>query len=360
MTAESARSVAPTLPIDLDALRAIPKVELHQHVDGSIPVRTVWELMHRHGLAPTANESGLEKLLVLQPDEEGTLLAYLDKFHYPLWVTQFFENIERVVGDIVDEAVGHGVRLLELRYSPIIHTYAGLTLRQAIVAVLSAMRSKMHEHAALGLRCGLIVIAMRQQGPHIAKILARQSVGEAAHLHRTCGVVGFDIAGAERGTPPRLFAEAFEIARKGGLGATAHAGEDEGAHFVWEAVDVLGVQRLGHACSAVQDRELLRRLARDRILVECCLTSNRQTGAVPRGEPHPILRFLEAGVPVAICTDNATVSDTDQLRESALVAAELGVGAVARIHAEARGFSFLERHARAQARPPSKAADPPL
>lgn len=342
MTVEPARS-APATPIDLDALRAIPKVELHQHVDGSIPVRTVWELMHRHGLAPTGTEAELEKLLVLQPDEEGTLLSYLDKFHYPLWVTQFFENIERVVGDIVDAAVAHGVRLLELRYSPIIHTYAGLTLRQSIVAVLSAMRSKMREHEALGLRCGLVVIAMRQQGPHIAKILARQSVGEAAHLHRTCGVVGFDIAGAERGTPPRLFAEAFEIARKGGLGTTAHAGEDEGAHFVWEAVDVLGVQRLGHACSAAHDPELLRRLARDRILVECCLTSNRQTGAVKRGERHPIHQFLEAGVPVAICTDNVTVSRTDQLRETALVAAEIGVEAVARIHADARAWSFLER-----------------
>lgn len=347
MSIEPIRSA---LPIDLDQLRALPKVELHQHVDGSIPVRTVWELMHRHGLAPTETQAELEKLLVLQPHEEGTLLSYLDKFHYPLWVTQFFENIERVVGDIVDEAVAHGVRLLELRYSPIIHTYAGLTLRQSIVAVLAAMRAKMQEHAALGLRCGLVVIAMRQQGPHIAKILARQSVGEAAHLHRTCGVVGFDIAGAERGTPPRLFAEAFEIARKGGLGTTAHAGEDEGAHFVWEAVDGLGVQRLGHACSAVHDPVLLKRLAKDRILVECCLTSNRQTGAVKRGERHPIHRFLEAGVPVAICTDNATVSRTDQLRESALVAAEVGVQAVARIHAEARAFSFLEPSTAAAAR----------
>jgi adenosine deaminase len=328
--------------IDPKHLAAIEKTELHQHVDGSIPVRTVWELMRRHGLAPTSTEAELAKLLVLQPEEEGTLLSYLDKFHYPLWVTQFFENIERVVGDIVDEAVAQGVRTLELRYSPIIHTYAGLTLRQSIVAVLSAMRERIRMHGPDRLRCGLVVIAMRQQGPHIAKILARQAISEAHHLHRVCGVVGFDIAGAERGTPPRLFRDAFEIAAKGGLGTTAHAGEDEGAACVWEAVDVLGVKRLGHACSAVQDRELVRRLARDGILVECCLTSNWQTGAARRGERHPLYTFLEAGVPVAICTDNVTVSGTTQLRESALVAAELGLEAVAEIHHKARCHSFLE------------------
>lgn len=328
-------------PFDLGALRTLAKTELHQHVDGSIPVGTVWELMRRHGLAPTETEPELEKLLVLQPEEEGTLLSYLDKFHYPLWVTQFFENIERVVGDIVDAAVTHGVTTLELRYSPIIHTYAGLTLRQAIVAVLSAMKECVLRHGPEKLRCGLIVIAMRQQGPHIAKILARQSISEAQHLHRHVGVVGFDIAGAERGTPPKLFREAFDIARRGGLGLTAHAGEDEGAHFVWQAVDELGVQRLGHACSAVHDPALMRRLARDRILVECCLTSNWQTGATRRGERHPIHRFLEAGVPVAICTDNPTVSNTSQLRESALVAGELGLDVVREIHRSASEHSFV-------------------
>jgi adenosine deaminase len=332
-------------PDERERLRAIEKTELHQHVDGSIPVRTVWELMRRHGLAPTETQAELERLLVLQPEEEGTLLAYLDKFHYPLWVTQFFENIERVVEDIVEDALASGVRTLELRYSPIIHTYAGLTLRQSITAVLSAMRRKVLEHAERGLRCGLVVIAMRQQGPHIAKILARQALSEAQHLHRVCGVVGFDIAGAERGTPPRLFREAFEIARKGGLGTTAHAGEDEGPERVWEAVEELGVRRVGHACSAVGDHELVRRLARDRVLVECCLTSNWQTGAARRGERHPIFRFLEAGVPVAICTDNVTVSATDQLRESALVARELGVEAVAEIHRTAREHAFVD-HAR--------------
>jgi adenosine deaminase len=320
------------------AITAIPKTELHQHVDGSIPLPVIWNLMVRHDLNPVETIDEMERLLVLQPDEEGTLLQYLDKFHYPLWITQFYENIVEVTQAIVEAASSHNVRVLELRYSPIIHTYAGLTLRQTTRAVLTGLnRGK----EGRDIRVGLTIIAMRHHGPHIARILARQAISEAQQFHKNCGVVGFDIAGAERGNPPLLFAGAYEIARKGGLGLTAHVGEDEGAEMVWQAVDHLGVTRLGHACSAVHDRELLRRLARDGILVECCVTSNYQTGATARPDKHPILTFLEAGVPVAICTDNTTVSNTNQTMENLLLADELGPEEMAGIHAQAAERCFI-------------------
>src|SRR5207247_8522817 len=150
----------------------------------------------------------------------------------------------------------------------------------------------------------LVVIAMRQHGPHIAKILARQALAEAQHLHERTGVVGFDIAGPERGNPPRLFRSAYEIARLGRLGMTAHAGEDAPAEYVWQAVDELGVNRVGHGCAAASDRELLRRLARDRILVECCLSSNYHTGAVAEGARHTIPAFLAGGARVELGSAN--------------------------------------------------------
>jgi len=333
-------SAAPAVPPEI---AAIEKVELHQHVDGSIPVRTTWAVMRRHGLAPVAGLAEMRRRLVLQPDEEGSLIAYLDKFHYPLWITQFYENIQETSRAIVLEAARHNVRVLELRYSPVIHTYGGLTVRQAIRAVLSGMNQA---RGKVEIEAGLVVIAMRQHGPHIAKILARQAIAEAQHLHARCGVVGFDIAGMEHGNPPRLFAEAFRIARMGGLGLTVHAGEDAGPDYVWQAVDELGADRIGHGCSAVQDRELMRRLARDRILVECCPTSNYQTGAVRRGEPHPILSFLEAGVPVALCCDNTTVSDTDADREAASLVPPLDAGAIAAIHGGAREHTFIRPETR--------------
>jgi adenosine deaminase len=325
---------------DAEALRALPKVELHQHVDGSIPAEVTWQLMLRHKLNPVETLDEMRRRLEMSEQEEGTLLAYLDKMHYPLWITQFYENIVEVTEAIVDAAAAVGVRTLELRYSPVIHTFSGLTPRQSIRAVLSGMNRSLKRHPQLKL--GLIVIAMRQHGPHIAKILARQALAEAQHLHERTGVVGFDIAGPERGNPPRLFKSAYEIARLGRLGLTAHAGEDAPVDYVWQAIDELGAQRIGHGCAAASDSELLKRLARDQVMVECCLSSNYDSGAVKRGARHPIVGFLEAGVPVSICCDNSTVSRTDQQRESALVAREVGLEAVARIHADAEAFSFIK------------------
>jgi adenosine deaminase len=192
------------------------------------------------------------------------------------------------------------------------------------------------------MKLGLIVITMRQHGPHIAKILARQALAEAQHLHERVGVVGFDIAGPERGNPPRLFRSAYEVARLGRLGLTAHAGEDAPAEYVWQAVDELGVDRIGHGCSAARDAELVKRLARDKIAVEVCLSSNYHTGAVGRGAHHPLRVFLDAGVPVSLCCDNSTVSHTDALRESLLAASQVGVEAVEHIHRSADAYTFIK------------------
>ena len=322
-----------------ERLRTLPKVELHQHVDGSIPAEVTWELMRHYRLHPADSLPEMRRFLEIQEGEEGTLLAYLDKMHYPLWVTQFYENVSKVVEAIGLAAAAAGVQTLELRYAPLIHTYAGLTPRQSIRAALSGLNHVQRKHPRM--KVGLIVITMRQHGPHIAKLLARQALAEAQHLHERTGVVGFDIAGPERGNPPRLFRSAYEMARLGRLGLTAHAGEDAPVEYVWEAIDELGVDRIGHGCAAVQDPELVRRLARDKIAVEVCLSSNYHTGAVKRGARHPLHAFLEAGVPVALCCDNSTVSRTDAVRESRLAAAQVGIDAVEHIHRTADAHTFV-------------------
>jgi adenosine deaminase len=327
----------------LAQLKSIEKIELHQHTDGSIPIDLTWALMKENNLAPCDTVEEMERLLTIQPEDEGQgLLAYLRKFHYPMWVTQFYDNLLQVTYNIIADAyTNHNVRLLELRYSPTIHTYAGLTPRQAIVAVLSGMNKAKKDFPDL--ETGLIVIAMRHMGPHIAKILARQAVAESQALHRKAGVIGFDIAGAEKGNPPRLFREAYEIARKGGLGLTAHAGEDEGEWAVWEAIDELGCTRIGHGCSAIRDKTLLKRMARDQILVEICQVSNRHTGAVGKDERHPVYTFLEYGIPVAICTDNTTVSNTNQTVENILLLdGGLSIEEITGIHHRASAHTFIK------------------
>ncbi|MBN4054738.1 adenosine deaminase [Nitrospira defluvii] len=324
----------------------IEKVELHQHLDGSIPIDITWKLMRKHGLHPVETKKEMEQLLVLQEGEEGALLKYLDKFHYPQWITQFYDNIAHVVETIVAEAYQNNVCLLELRYAPIIHTFAGLTLRQTISSVLSGINKAKNKFP---IEVGLIVIAMRHQGPHIAKILARQAISEAQYLHERTGVIGFDIAGAERGNPARLFVEAYDIARNGGLHLTIHAGEDEGPHAIWEAIDLLGATRIGHGCSAIQDKTLLKRLAKDQVMIECCYTSNYQTGAVKIGDPHPIFTFLEYGIPVSICTDNTTVSATSQNQENEKLLHWLSVGELTQIHKESKKYSFIHKNGKPRA-----------
>ena len=242
--------------------------------------------MRHYRLNPADSLEEMRRRLEIQEGEEGTLLAYLDKMHYPLWVTQFYENIVEVTEAIVDAAGGRGrARRSSCATRRSSTPTPASRPRQSIRAVLSGMNHAQRKRPRMKL--GLIVIAMRQHGPHIAKILARQAIAEAQHLHERTGVVGFDIAGPERGNPPRLFRSAYEIARLGRLGLTAHAGEDAPAEYVWQAVDELGVERIGHGCSAARDPELLKRLARDKILVECCLSSNYHTGAVKRGDAPP-------------------------------------------------------------------------
>lgn len=318
------------------------KVELHQHLDGSIPVRLTWSLMQSHNLAPCEEEEEMRKLLSIQEDEEGKgLVSYLSKFHYPLWVTQFYENILETAYAVACEAYENGVRHFELRYNPTIHTYAGLTPRQAVSAVLSGLNRAVTLYPDL--KTGLIIIAMRHMGPHIAKVCARQAIADAWWSHSRVGVIGFDIAGAERGNPPHLFKEAYDIARSGQLGLTAHAGEDEGPKAVWEAIDVLGCKRIGHGCSAISDQALLQRLAKDQICMEICVTSNFQTGSVKRGDKHPIFTFLEYGIPVAICTDNTTVSNTNQNKENAILNnLGLSLDTLQQIHKDAVKYSFIK------------------
>ena len=286
-------------------------IELHQHVDGSIPTTFMWERLKKHGLQPCEEFEKFEEMIYATDNE--TLLDYLNRFHTPMWVTQFYGNIKDAIGVIARDAYNIGVRTLELRWSPIIHTFADLSVRQTTRAILDGMNKFKESHQDMKL--GLIIISMKHHGPHIAKILARAASSEAQHLHTGCGVVGFDLAGAERLFPPRLFKEAFDLARIGKLHLTCHAGEDGPPENIWEAIDILGVERIGHGCSAIRDKELMKRMARDQILIECCVTSNYHTGAVAQDIVHPIKIFLEHLIPVSICTDNPIISRTNIVKE---------------------------------------------
>ena len=304
-------------------LQTLHLSDLHRHFDGSIRPETLWELSEKYYSAvPGLDFEQFRRYLEWDDRQDRSLLDYLDKFHVPLQYTQFYDNIRRIAYEIAADAYADGVRLLELRINPLIHRRAGLSTRQVIHAVRKGLSKLGGEHPDF--RAGIIVIAMRSHGGNMARILLREVIGEKDEYHAGVGVVGFDIAGPESPFPPILFREAYALAHRMNLACTVHAGESEGPERIWEALEHLGPQRVGHGTSASRDAELVKRLARDGVYVEVCLSSNLQTGAVTRLAEHPLPRFLEAGVKVALCTDNPTVSATTITREYALAMETFG------------------------------------
>jgi len=295
-------------------IRSLPLVDLHRHFDGSIRPATLWELSERYYSAvPGLDFRQFCHYLQWDDTLDNTLLDYLDKFHVPLQYTQFYDNILRISYELAEDAYNDGVRLLELRINPLIHRRAGLTTRQVLAATRKGFSNFGRAHPSF--RVGIIVIAMRNHGGNMARILLREVLGEKEEFHNGVGVVGFDIAGHEAPFPPVLFQDAYNLAGKMGLKTTVHAGESEGPERIWEALETLGPDRIGHGTSAGQDPELIKRLARDGTFLEVCLSSNLQTGAVASIAEHPLRRFLDAGIKVGLCTDNPTVSSTTLSRE---------------------------------------------
>lgn len=313
MTPEARREFIATLPL----------AELHRHFDGACRPTTLWEYSEKYYRAvPDLEYEDFRRFLQWDDTRDRNLLDYLSKFDLPLQYTQFYENIKRIAYEIAEDAYAEGIRVLELRTNPFIHRRAGLSTRQVVHATRKGLAQFGEKHPDF--RAGINVIAMRNHGGNMARILLREVIGERADWHNGPGVIGFDIAGAEPPFPPVLFQRAYELARKMDLGLTVHAGEAAGPERVWEAVDTLSPHRIGHGTSAGRDRELIKRLAADRITVECCLTSNIHTGAIDRYEDHPLPLFLDAGVRVALCTDNPTVSSTTLRHEYEIAMATFG------------------------------------
>jgi len=298
-------------------IRTLPLAELHRHFDGSIRPATLWEMSEKYYSAvPGLDFESFRRYLEWDDTEDKSLMDYLDKFHVPLQYTQFYDTIKRVAFEIAEDAYADGVRLLELRINPLIHRRAGLSNRQVLNATRKGLQKFQREHQDF--QSGIVVIAMRSHGGNMAKILLREVLGEKEEYHSNVGVVGFDIAGPEAPFPPLLFKDSYLLAKQMGLGLTVHAGESEGPQRIWEALDNLGPQRIGHGTSAGRDPELIKRLAADGVVVEVCLSSNIQTGAVDDLRDHPLPQFLDAGVRVSLATDNPTVSSTSLSREYAL------------------------------------------
>lgn len=250
-------------------------------------------------------------------DDARDLEDYLTRFDLTVAVLQTAEALERVAYEMVEDAARDGVRYLEVRYCPTLSRHRGLSLDDTIRA---ERRGLLRGEREFGVRTGIINCALRHFEPWRSEEIAEASVRMRAE-----GVVGFDIAGGEAGRPARPHARAFEIAARGGLGITVHAGEAAGPESIAEAIFECRADRIGHGTRLFEDPALMRYVRDREIPVEINLTSNLQTRVVASAGAHPLRRYLDEGLTVTLSSDNWLMSGVTLSGEYGLATRELGL-----------------------------------
>ena len=316
------------MPLTIGEIRAAPKVLLHDHLDGGLRAATVVDLARQIGYDRLPSEDADEVMLWLQRGaNRGHLNLYLDAFQHTVAVMQTREALVRVAAECAEDLAADGVVYAEVRFAPELHVAGGLRLDEVVEAVLEGFRSG---SAGRGITVYALLTAMRTAARSL-------EIAELAVRYRDRGVVGFDIAGAEAGSPPSRHLDAFQYVAHENFHITIHAGEGFGLPSIWEALQWCGAERLGHGVRIMDDIQItpagmatLGRLAsyvRDRrIPLEMCPTSNVQTGAAPSIEEHPIRLLRQLSFRVTVNTDNRLMSGVSLSSEFHRLAETFGYG----------------------------------
>ena len=309
-------------------IKQLPKVLLHDHLDGGLRPATIVELAQASGYdgLPTTDPVELGQWFRDAADS-GSLERYLETFDHSVAVMQTQEQLRRVAAECAQDLAADGVVYAEVRYAPEQHLQADLTLEQVVEAVNAGFREG---EQASGNR--IIVRALLTAMRHAAK---STEIAQLAVRYRNEGVAGFDIAGAEAGFPPTRHLDAFEYLQRENAHFTIHAGEAFGLPSIWEAIQWCGAERLGHGVRIVDDITdigaaeeklgLLAAYVRDRrIPLEMCPSSNLQTGAADSIATHPITHLKDLRFRITVNTDNRLMSGTSMSREMQLLVDEAG------------------------------------
>jgi len=312
------------------------KMDLHRHLDGNIRVSTILDLGRQHGIPlPSFNEEELRPHVQITVPAPG-LMAFLEKFRWSVGVLSDLEACRRIAYENVEDASREGLEYVELRFSPWFMAMAhGLDPRGVVEAVIQGVDEG---RAAFDVQVELIGILSRTYGEDIC-----MKELEALLAYRD-DLVAIDLAGDEAGFPAKLFKRHFTKVRDAGLHVTIHAGEAAGAESVWDAIRLLGAERIGHGIRSIEDPALLDFLLERRIGLECCPTSNVQTSTVPDYASHPLKRFLDMGLLATINTDDPGISaiDLDYELTQAAPAAGLSPELIAQAQANAAEIAFGE------------------
>jgi adenosine deaminase len=315
-------------PLSLDGIRAVPKVLLHDHLDGGLRPETIVELAAETGYdgLPTTDVAELAQWMT-GVAQRGQLELYLEAFDHTVGVMQTRNALIRVAAECAEDLAADGVVYAEVRFAPELHLTRELSPDQVVEAVLEGFR---RGSRGRGITVYALLTALRTAARSL-------EIAELAVRHRDAGVVGFDIAGAEAGWPPSRHLDAFQYVARENFHNTIHAGEGFGLPSIWEALQWCGAERLGHGVRIIDDIQVpasghasLGRLAsyvRDRrIPLEMCPTSNVQTGAAKSIKDHPIGLLRELLFRVTVNTDNRLMSGVTLSSEFHAVSEAFGYG----------------------------------
>ncbi|HBZ66331.1 MAG TPA: adenosine deaminase [Bacteroidales bacterium] len=311
------KKAVPELTYDL--VKKLPKAELHCHLDGSLRVGTIIDIAAKEGIElPSTDPEKLNSILAVGSDCQD-LETYLKTFDITCSVMQSAEALQRVTYELAEDCVAENVRYLEIRFAPVLHTDRGMKLVEVISAVL---KGKELAERKMNIKIGIIICSLRHNNPEESIIAA-----ELAVAFKNKGVVGFDLAGAEKDFPARDHKEAFSMIIKNNINTTVHAGEGYGPESIHQALHHISANRIGHGTRLLENGDLLNYVNDHRIPLEMCITSNVQTKAVDSLAHHPIRFYFDYGLRVTINTDNRLVSNTTLTDEYMIAIKEFGFNA---------------------------------
>jgi adenosine deaminase len=305
------------MSLDNSVIKSLPKVLLHEHLDGVLRPKTIVELARSEGYKGLPTENPVELgAWFHQGANQGSLPKYLEGFAHTIAVMQTEDALERAAYEQAEDLSNDGVVYFETRFAPIFHTRKGLTHQQVVAAVLKGLERGRKDFAVTS---GLIICAMRNMDVSL-------DMAELAVDFRERGVVGFDLAGEEGGFPPKKHVDAFHYIQRQNFNITIHAGEGFGKESIWQAIQYCGAHRIGHGTRLIDDMavadgrvvklgDLAQYVLDKRIPLEICLISNVHTGAARSLAEHPFGIFFKEKFRVTLNTDNRLMSDTNMSKE---------------------------------------------
>jgi adenosine deaminase len=315
----------------------LPLVDLHRHLDGAIRLETVVELALEKGIElPAYDVEGLRPHVVVEGKADG-LMDFIGRFRYLTAILTDLDACRRVAYENVEDAMREGIDYVELRCSPwFMAEPNGLEPEGVVEAVADGIIAGERD---FGVRAQMIGIMSRTYDTDTCQHELDALLAHRDHL------VAIDLAGDEEKFPARLFADHFRRVRDAGLRVTVHAGEVEGPHSVWEAIQELGAERIGHGIHSIEDPELVDYLVDHGIGLEVNITSNVQIGTVDDYAVHPVKAILERGMLANLNTDDPAISGIDLRHEFEVAAPRAGLSAAQARQAQANGLkmAFLSK-----------------